>query len=197
MAFTSYPWSNVHELNLDWLIRRIKEMAVHIDELEAAKEEFDKTAAELRAEMAVMSGRIQELSILYENFVETVNARFVSLQKSLEDDLDLYKQMLDAEIADFEHETDVKLGDMQTELDDLERTLYYVLNNLPSEIKMINPYTGEMDSLESIINYLANSGKTDSLTAAEYDALALTATAYDAAGLTAYEYDWNGKSLLS
>lgn len=197
MAFTSYPWSNVHELNLDWLIRRIKEMAVHIDELEAAKEEFDKTAAELRAEMAVMSGRIQELSILYENFVETVNARFASLQKSLEDDLDLYKQMLDAEIADFEHETDVKLGNMQTELDDLERTLYYVLNNLPSEIKMINPYTGEMDSLESIINYLANSGKTDSLTAAEYDALALTATAYDAAGLTAYEYDWNGKSLLS
>lgn len=197
MAFTSYPWSNVHELNLDWLIRRIKEMAVHIDELEAAKEEFDKTAAELRAEMAVMSGRIQELSVLYENFVETVNARFASLQKSLEDDLDLYKQMLDGEIADFEHETDVKLGDMQTELDDLERTLYYVLNNLPSEIKMINPYTGEMDSLESIINYLANSGKTDSLTAAEYDALALTATAYDAAGLTAYEYDWNGKSLLS
>ena len=197
MAFTSYPWSNVHELNLDWLIRRIKEMSVHIDELEAAKEEFDKTATELRAEMAVMSGRIQELSILYENFVETVNARFASLQKSLEDDLDLYKQMLDAEIADFEHETDVKLGNMQTELDDLERTLYYVLNNLPSEIKMINPYTGEMDSLESIINYLANSGKTDSLTAAEYDALALTATAYDTAGLTAYEYDWNGKSLLS
>lgn len=197
MAFTSYPWSNVHELNLDWLIRRIKEMAVHIDELEAAEEEFKKTAAELRAEMAVMSGRIQELSVLYDNFVITVNARFEALKKSLEDDLDLYKQMLDAQIADFEGETNDKLGDMQTELDDLERTLYYVLNNLPSEIKMINPYTGEMDSLESIINYLANSGKTDSLTATEYDALALTATAYDTAGLTAYEYDWNGKSLLS
>lgn len=197
MAFTSYPWSNVHELNLDWLIRRIKEMSVHIDELEAAEEEFNKTAAELRAEMAVMSGRIQELSVLYDNFVITVNARFEALKKSLEDDLDLYKQMLDAQIADFEGETNDKLGDMQTELDDLERTLYYVLNNLPSEIKMINPYTGEMDSLESIINYLANSGKTDSLTATEYDALALTATAYDTAGLTAYEYDWNGKSLLS
>ena len=196
MAFTSYPWSNVHELNLDWLIRRIKEMAVHIDELEAAEEEFKQTAAELRAEMAVMSGRIEELSVLYDNFVNTVNARFEALKTSLEDDLDLYKQMLDAQIADFEHETDVKLGDLQTELDDLEQTLYYVLNNLPSEIKMINPYTGEMDSLESIINYLANSGKTDSLTATEYDALALTATAYDTTGLTAYQYDWNGKSLL-
>ena len=196
MAFTSYPWSNVHELNLDWLIRRIKEMAVHIDELEAAEEEFKQTAAELRAEMAVMSGRIEELSVLYDNFVNTVNARFEALKTSLEDDLDLYKQMLDAQIADFEHETDIKLGDLQTELDDLEQTLYYVLNNLPSEIKMINPYTGEMDSLESIINYLANSGKTDSLTATEYDALALTATAYDTTGLTAYQYDWNGKSLL-
>ena len=65
-----------------------------------------------------------------------------------------------------------------------------------AEVLAINPYTGEMDTLENIINYIADAGKTDSLTATEYDALALTATAYDAYDLTAYQYDWEGKSLL-
>ena len=196
MAFTSYPWSNTHELNLDWLIRKIKDISEHIDELEKAKEEFNQTAAQLRAEMALIEGQVESITSLYETFVDDVNKRFAALEASLIDDLDLFKQALEKEMQDLVDVTSGALGDMQTELDDLEATLVHVLNNLPSEIRMINPYTGEMDTLENIINYIADAGKTDSLTATEYDALALTATAYDAYGLTAYQYDWEGKSLL-
>jgi hypothetical protein len=39
-------------------------------------------------------------------------------------------------------------------------------------------------------------GRSNALTATEYDALDLTATAYDAYQLTARDYDLNGKTLL-
>lgn len=32
MAFTSYPWSNIHELNLDWIIKTIKLLNDKVDE---------------------------------------------------------------------------------------------------------------------------------------------------------------------
>lgn len=185
MAFTSYPWSNVHELNLDFLIRQLKELEKHVAEFDEARKEFEKVAEELREQMAQMTTEIDDLEKLYSDFVTQVEAKFENLRKSLYDDFALFEQEVRGQLHDF-----------QTEVDDLEATLEHVLNNLPSEIKMINPVTGELDNLENIINALAGQSKTEALTATEYDALALTASAYDAYGLTAYEYDWEGKTLL-
>jgi len=39
-------------------------------------------------------------------------------------------------------------------------------------------------------------GRSNALSASEYDALDLTATAYDAYQISARDYDLNGKSLL-
>ncbi len=185
MAFTSYPWSNVHELNLDWLIRQIKEVQKSISEFDKARKEFEETAAELRAMLAQLNGEVDQLEKLYSDFVEQINARFANLEDSLLDDLALYKQGIDLQMASF-----------QAEIDGLEATVEHALANLPSEIQMINPVTGEMDSLENIIYALSGQSRTDALTASEYDALDLTATAYDAYDVSAYDYDWHGKTIL-
>lgn len=64
------------------------------------------------------------------------------------------------------------------------------------QISVFDPTTGLYSPLQIVIDNLYTLGRTDALTATEYDALELTATAYDAYELTAYEYDNNGKSLL-
>mgnify|MGYP003295347102 CR=1 FL=1 len=64
------------------------------------------------------------------------------------------------------------------------------------QISVFDPTTGLYSPLQTVIDNLYNTGRTDALTASEYDALDLTATAYDAYTLTAYEYDNNAKSLL-
>lgn len=64
------------------------------------------------------------------------------------------------------------------------------------QISVFDPTTGYYSPLQTVIDNLYNTGRTDALTASEYDALDLTATAYDAYTLTAYEYDNNAKSLL-
>lgn len=64
------------------------------------------------------------------------------------------------------------------------------------QISVYDPTTGIYSPLQVVIDNLYGQGRTDALTATEYDALELTATAYDGYQLTAYEYDNNGKNLL-
>lgn len=65
------------------------------------------------------------------------------------------------------------------------------------QISLFDPTTGLYSPLQVVVDNLYTLGRTDALTATEYDALELTATDYDAEELTAFEYDQNGKTLLS
>ena len=63
-------------------------------------------------------------------------------------------------------------------------------------INLYDPSTGLYSPIQTVINNLYDLGRSNALSATEYDALELTATAYDAYDLTARDYDLNGKTLL-
>jgi len=191
--FEHFPYTNFHDLNLDQIAKKIEEL----ESLKEAIEEVKALEVELRAEMAAMTVRMDGIEELYNTFVATITQRFNDLAASLRDDIALLEQQLQAEIADFEAVADQRMDSFEASLFALDARLTHVLNNLPSEIQMISPYTGQMSTLDVIINELANEGRSDSLTASEYDALAKTATAYDAYQITAYQYDWSAKTILS
>lgn len=65
------------------------------------------------------------------------------------------------------------------------------------QISLFDPTTGLYSPLQVVIDNLYTLGRTDALTATEYDALDLSATEYDAFELTAFSYDQNGKTLLT
>ena len=68
------------------------------------------------------------------------------------------------------------------------------------DIELFDPTTGTINPIQTVINNLYNVGRTDALTATEYDTLddgvPLRAMTYDAYLLTAFQYDQNAKSLL-
>lgn len=68
------------------------------------------------------------------------------------------------------------------------------------QISLFDPTTGLYSPLQVVVDNLYTLGRTDALTATEYDTLddgePLTASSYDAYELTAYQYDNNSKSLL-
>lgn len=179
--FEQFPYTNFHDLNLDALLKKVEEL----EALKQAIAEVNALAVELRAEMDVIKEQMAVLESLYTGFAAQIQQQFNNLAASMNDNFVLFKNDVQGQIDGF-----------QGEIDDLEETLTNVLNNLPTEIEMLSPITGEMTDLVTIINQLANVGRTESLTAIEYDALAKTATAYDAYGLTAYQYDWEGKTRL-
>lgn len=63
-------------------------------------------------------------------------------------------------------------------------------------IRVYDPTTGLYSPIQIVIDNLYDMGRSNALSASEYDALDLTATAYDNYQITARDYDVNGKSLL-
>ena len=63
-------------------------------------------------------------------------------------------------------------------------------------INLYDPSTGLFSPIQTVINNLYDLGRSNALSATEYDALELSATAYDGYNLTARDYDLNGKTLL-
>lgn len=63
-------------------------------------------------------------------------------------------------------------------------------------IRVYDPSTGLYSPIQIVIDNLYDMGRSNALSASEYDALDLTATAYDAYQISARDYDVNGKTLL-
>lgn len=81
--------------------------------------------------------------------------------------------------------------------DSIAAQLEEEINNISvGQITVFDPSSGMYLPLQETIDNIYNAGRTDALTASEYDTLELTATQYDAYELTAAEYDRSGKILL-
>lgn len=115
-------------------------------------------------------------------------------------------------INDILVEYDIKIERVKNELkvyvnDEIANLRLYVdsedelLNERITQIEIGNinvydPTTGLYSPIQTVINNLYDLGRSNALSATEYDALELTATAYDNYQLTARDYDLNGKTLL-
>lgn len=115
-------------------------------------------------------------------------------------------------INDILVEYDIKIERVKNELkvyvnDEISSLRLYVDNQddlLEERIRQIeignidvyDPTTGLFSPIQVVIDNLYDMGRSNALTATEYDALELTATAYDTYQLTARDYDLNGKTLL-
>lgn len=64
------------------------------------------------------------------------------------------------------------------------------------QITVYDPTTGQVESLQMVIDNLYNASRENALTATEYDALELTASDYDGFEISASDYDQKGKTIL-
>ena len=196
-----FPYSDFHELNLDWLIKITKE---NQDKIAYLSEEFSK------------------IEILTEEYIEqminqAIAANNVYVYKDIQqvrDDLTAAITALDVDItARYKAYTDAQIAIQKIYIDNQDIFYFneaktYSDNNLAISkaytdqsvleyTMMINPITGVYEDVRNVVTDIVEYFHTDgALTAAEYDALDLTAAVYDAYELTAYDYDFNGKNLL-
>ena len=175
MVFENFPYTNMHDLNLDWIIKKVEGWSVEWAEVKQAYEEF-----------------AYDLS--------TIEAQLEQLQLTA-DDHTLQIQNLNGLVAQDMND----LHQLKTNLDVAFNTLDNILSNMEGRIEaietnatfyMYSPFTGQYEPLSQVIMELASFHLEDALTAAEYDALDMTAGYYDGKDLTAIQYDSSGKTLL-
>ena len=186
-----FPYSDLHELNLDWLIKKTKELE---DTTKYLTEEFSKIEiltedyiqsminAAIAANNEVLANQLiqlkNDITTEYKNYVTSqINTLTVYI-----DNQDVYYDGLAQGYAD------TALSEAKDYVD--AEVLNYTM--------MINPITGVYEDVRNVVEDIVTYFHTnDALTAAEYDALDLTASAYDAYDITAYDYDFSGKTILN
>lgn len=175
MAFEKFPYSNFHDLNLDWIIQQVNTWAEQWKVVYEAYQEFS-------ADLTEIFDDIEELQSLTTQNTQRIND-LEAATGSLNNAMLALSQHVDAVAA-------------------IVDSNYTELNNRVSAIEtsatfyMYSPFTGQYEPLESVIMELAAFHLQDALTASEYDALDMTASYYDGKQLTAIQYDSSGKTLL-
>lgn len=173
MIFNSYPYLDFHELNLDYVLRKLKEMDAAIDELhdqileeaiEATKEYVDTELAGFLAEFADLKSDFIALT----NSFDSLNADFIALKNDTNAKLNQLEQDIINAVVGINQRTDLLLQDMYNRI-------FSDLSTQLSQIKVINYFTGEQVSVQDMFNYLAMLHLNDSI---DYDTMAYRAKTY-------------------
>lgn len=196
-----FPYSDWHELNIDWVLTLAKNLKSQMDYL---LEEF--------AKIEIMTE--EQINNMIQYAIATNNIDLYNRMNQLKIDItNEYKDYTDSAINNLRSYTDNKFNDQKVYIDNQD--VYYnglaqsyaehaiVVSEAYTDEKMIdytymiNPITGEYEDVRDVVTDIVDYFHTEnSLTASEYDALDLTAAGYDAYDLTAYDYDFNGKLRL-
>lgn len=171
--FNKYPYTDFHELNLDWILKEMKDLQAAMDGLlekaieeatKAAKEYVDEQLAVIEADFATLQRNfnaldvnVRNLNIAFDQFVTNINGQIAALKTYIDDALQaqtLQTQLLIAQNNEY------LLSEMETYL---------------TQIKVINYFTGEKVTIQDMFNYLAQLHLSDAI---DYDTMASRALTY-------------------
>lgn len=179
MAYQKYPYTDLHELNLDWILAEMKALDKKIDDI------VDTITAEVTKEaiayidMQVASMK-EDIAQLYRDF-DAVERDF----HGLEDDIAAFKTYINLRISYIEQTIDQRIDGVNARTDVLiQSNNEYLLSQMVTylnQIKVINYFTGEMVTIQDMFNYLAGLHLNDSI---DYDTMAARSKTYtELAGL--------------
>lgn len=194
--YEHYPYTNFHELNLNWIIKEMAVIRSEMEDIREWKEGWEETLSDLNDKYVELVARYDQLEIDFQAFIRQVDADFEILTNDFVQRFATLQYNLESDISAFKHDIQFQVDGLGSQVQALDAKLDRAIDNLADSLKMPNPFTGQEDSLSQIILQLASFHMLDAITAGEYDALNLTAGSYDNLQLTAYQYDIEGKTYL-
>ena len=171
--FNKYPYTDFHELNLDWILKEMKDLQAAMEGLletaieeatKAAKEYVDEQLAIIEADFAelqrnfnTLNNNVISLNNAFDRFTTNITNQINALKLYIDDSLQaqtLQTQLLIAQNNEY------LLSEMETYL---------------TQVKVINYFTGEKVTIQDMFNYLAGLHLNDAI---DYDTMALRALTY-------------------
>ena len=174
--FEQFPYTNFHDLNLDWIIAKIKELDEKVDNIEdrilkEANAYTDQQIAGLRREFA-------ELEADFAAFKSNINAQFAAYTAKQDKAFADYQKLVNAQIALLEQEIRDARAELRTMLRQAnaytDASIAMLLLQLPDIItkniknaKVYNLLTGKYVTIQAMFDFLCMFHAPDALTCGE------------------------------
>lgn len=194
MAIFMWPFTNMHELNLDWIIQRLNEFETRLDsaigdavkqanaytdsKLESFRTEFDGLKKEIYDAMGDL--KQQQTSFIAEvtTRIDNINAKVDTLENNINAGINAMQAYTDIEIA---------------------KNNEYILDQISSQligVQVINFFTGQKVTLQQMFDTLAQFHLQASLTYSKFAAKNVTYDHLAGLNITYTELVNNGDSLV-
>ena len=160
-------------------LQMLRKFYKYLHELTTASKEMSDDIIDLRTEVNNFEDEINEE-------IQRINDILVEYDIKIERVKNELKVYVNDEIANLRNYVDSEDALLNERIRQIE------IGN----IKVYDPTTGLYSPIQTVIDNIYDMGRSNALSASEYDALDLTATAYDNYQISARDYDVNGKSLL-
>lgn len=195
--FEQFPYANFHELNLDWILKKIKELDEKVDSIEdrilkEANDYTDQQIAGLRRDFA-------ELEADFTAFKSDINAQFAAYTAKQDKAFADYQKLVNAQIDLLEQEIRDARAELKTMLRQAnaytDASIAMLLLQLPDIItkniknaKVYNLLTGKYVTIQAMFDFLCMFHAPDALTCGEMFARNNTCTQITTYNKTCQEF---------
>ena len=174
--FEHFPYTNFHELNLDWIIKEIKDLNEKVDSIE------DRILKEANAytdqQVGLLRRDFAQLESEFTAFKSDINAQFAAYTAKQDKAFADYQKMVNAQIDLLEQEIRDAKAELQTLLKQAnaytDASIAMLLLQLPDIItkniknaKVYNLLTGKYVTIQAMFDFLCMCHAPDALTCGE------------------------------
>lgn len=194
MAIFTWPFTNMHELNLDWIIQRLDEFEARLDsaigdavkqanaytdsKLESFRTEFDGLKKEIYDAMGDLKQQQNSFIAEVTTRIDNINAKVDTLENNINAGINAMQAYTDIEIA---------------------KNNEYILDQISSQligVQVINFFTGQKVTLQQMFDTLAQFHLQASMTYSKYAAKSVTYDHLAGLNITYTELVNNGDTLV-
>ena len=200
-----YPITNLHELDLSWVIQKINEFNSRLDTFESdlhdkllaeTKEYVDERMTSVISDFNDLRNQFSQFTLDVVGYIDTLTNDFNTFKNAVNIQLNLMYKRID----DFADEIDAAIIGVNALTDlKIEQNNEYILEKVAEgivNVKVLNYFTGEYVTVQSMFNTLAELHLENPIT---YTQLAATEIDYDALAalnMTYTELAIKGKSFI-